>query len=143
MQFDFTIYDQSGRPRAVVEAKRRIGTNGTWAAELRRNWLEHGPLPASDVFILVLPDRVYMWNASAPEEALPDVDLDAGPLLGPYFQRIHVTPEQIRPDAFDMVVAWWLGDIASRAPSTEHRASIPPWLRDAVVGGRIVSSPAA
>jgi hypothetical protein len=143
MDFDFTVYDPTGRPRATVEAKRRIGTNRVWAAELRRNWLEHGPLPASDVFILVLPDRLYAWNASAPDEALPDADLDAGPLLGPYFQRIHVTPEQIRPDAFDMLVAWWLEDIASRAPSTERQESIPSWLREAVAGGRIVSSPAA
>jgi hypothetical protein len=53
MRFDFTVYDDSGRPRAIVEAKRRIGTDGAWAAELRRNWLEHGPLPASDVFKLL------------------------------------------------------------------------------------------
>jgi hypothetical protein len=143
MRFDFTVYDDSGRTRAIVEAKRSLGTDAVWAAQLRRNWLAHGPLPPSDAFILVLPDRLYMWNGSAPDDALPDVDIDAGPLLTPYFQRINTTPERIDPQVFEMLVAWWLEDIASPMGSSEHRERVPPWLLDAVTGGRIVSSAAA
>ena len=143
MQFDFTIYDDSGRPRAIVEAKRSLGTDSVWAAQLRRNWLEHGPLPPSDAFILIVPDRIYMWNGLAPDEALPDFEFDARPLFAPYFQRINVTAERIDPQVFEMLVAWWLEDIASRAPSSERQEKLPPSLRDAVAGGRIVSSAAA
>lgn len=141
--FDYIVYDDAGRPRAVVEAKSNLATNAMWAAQLRRNWLVHGMVPPADVFVLVLPDRLYMWHGSTPPGGLPDVDVDARNLFAPYFQRVDTTPEQIRPEAFDMMVAWWLEDLASPSATAERRAMIPPQLRDAIAGGHIVSSTAA
>jgi hypothetical protein len=143
LPFDFTVYDDAGRPRATVEAKRSLGTDAAWAAQLRRNWLARGLIPAADVFVLVLPDRLYMWHGSPPAGALPDVDVDARPLFAPYFQRVDTTPGRIYPEAFDMLVAWWLEDLASPTATDERRATIPPQLRDAIAGGHIVSSAAA
>jgi hypothetical protein len=68
MGFDFAVCDDAGRTRAIVEAKRSLGTDAAWAAQLRRNWLAHGLVPAADVFILV-PDRLYMWHGSTPAGA--------------------------------------------------------------------------
>jgi hypothetical protein len=143
MGFDFAVRDDAGRTRAIVEAKRSLGTNAAWAAQLRRNWMSHGLLPAADVFALVLPDRLYMWLGSPPPGALPDVDVDAGPLFAPYFQRVKTTPEQIDPQAFEMVVAWWLEDLADPRPAEERPSGVPPQLHDAVAGGRIVPTAAA
>lgn len=143
MPFDFTVYDDAGRPRAIVEAKRSLGTDAAWAAQIRRKWLEKGLIPAADVFVLVLPDRLYMWHDSTPPGALPDVDADARPLFASYFQRVDTTPEKIYPEAFDMMVAWWLEDVASPETTDVPPAAVPPQVRDAIAGGHIVSSIAA
>lgn len=143
MRFDFVVYDASDRPRVIVEAKRRLGTDARWAAQLRRNWLVHGPLPEADLFVLVLPDHIYIWNTSAPSDALPTDEADARPLLSPYFERIGTTPEQIDPQAFEILVAWWLQDLASKARSGEQPTLAPSVLLDAVAGGRIVPQAAA
>jgi hypothetical protein len=75
--------------------------------------------------------------------ALPDIDVDARPLFAPYFQRVDTTPEKIYPEAFDMMVAWWLEDLASPATADEHQPTVPLPLRDAIAGGNIVSSAGA
>jgi hypothetical protein len=143
MRFDFTVYDRSGRARAIVEAKRMLGTDTAWARQLRSNWLEHGPLPAADLFVVVVPDRIYIWNGDAPAAAGPLFDIDARPLLGPYFERIGISPEQFEPRAFEMLVAWWLRDLARKAPPRAPSSLMPSALQDAVAGGQVVSEAAA
>jgi hypothetical protein len=143
MHFDLTVYDDAGRPRVTVEIKRSLGTNAAWAAQLRRNWLEHGLVPAADLFVIVLPDRLYLWRGSPPPSAFPDVDVDARPVFAPYFQRVATTPEKIYPEAFDMLVAWWLEDLATQTATDEHLAVVPAQLRDAIAGGHIVFRAAA
>jgi hypothetical protein len=142
MHFDLTVYDDAGRPRVTVEIKRSLGTDAAWAAQIRRNWLEHGLVPAADLFVIVLPDRLYMWQGSPPAGALPDV-VDARPLFAPYFQRVNTTPEKIYPQAFHMLVTWWLEDLASPTATDDHLAAVPAQLRDAIAGGHIVFRAAA
>lgn len=91
----------------------------------------------------MLPDRIYIWDASAPSDAPPDYEVDARAVLAPYFERVGTTPEQIDPQAFEMLVAWWLQDLASKAPPEEPSGLTRSGLRAALAGGRIVSQAAA
>lgn len=111
MLFDFGIFDQSGRPRAFVETKKRLAMPATWARDFRRNLLAHVSGGPQGLFAFVTPDRIFTWNSGAPMDAAPDAEVDAGPLLAPYFTRSHTTPSDIDPVAFEVLVGWWLDDL--------------------------------
>jgi hypothetical protein len=141
--FDFAVHDHTGRLTALVEARRRLGTSADWATQFRHNVLAHGPPPRADLFVLIVPDRLYIWQASAPADARPTYEVDARTLFAPYFQRIGVGPEQIEPMAFELLVAWWLEDLAREgmAPGTSELSR--SGLLDAVSGARISREAAA
>lgn len=139
MRYDFVGYDGSGRPRVTVEAKSRTGTSPEWAAEFRQNLIEH-MAPPGDIFAIVTPDRIYTWEAGASSDALPTVT-DATPILSPYFERAKVDPERIRFMAFELLVAWWLDDLARAGSPAADRG--PARLAEALAGGRIVREEAA
>lgn len=134
--FDFTVHDQTGRLKAVVEAKRRLALTRSWAAEFRGNLLSHGRLPPVGLFVIVAPDRIFVWKGSDPPD-MPPIEVDARSLLAPYFQRIGVAPEQIQPMAFEMLVAWWLRDLAGNANAENQPELIRSGLLDAVAGAQV------
>lgn len=133
--FDLAGYDHTGRLAVLVEAKRRAGTDPGWASELRRNLFARGGVPQADLFAVIVPDRLYVWRASSPADAMPDHVIDARPLLAPYFARVGVTSDAIAPEAFEMLVSWWLDDL-TRQDIVED-ALKPSGLPGAVRGGRI------
>ncbi len=140
MLYDFGAYDAHGQLKVVVEAKKRIGTSAEWALEFRRNlFAQGGSLPGA-VFVVVSPDKIYQWSNDASIDAGPDVEVDAKPLLGPYFERANTKPEQIDPQAFELLVAWWLEDLTRHVgtgPATNHP------LARALAGARIARAIAA
>jgi len=84
--------------------------------------------------MVVVPDKVYVWNGSADLQAKP-TEINASGLFAPYFDQTGVSPETIEPVAFEQLVSWWLNDLARATP-----AKVDPELRgivDAVVGGRV------
>lgn len=142
VQYDFAAYDQTGRPKVVVEAKRRFGSSAEWASQFRRNLLAHGrPLPG-ELFVIVAPDRIYTWRAGAQGDAHPDAVIDAVPLLAPYFERAHTEPDKIDPMAFELLVAWWLEDVARQAQAPDERLKASG-LAEALAGARIAREVAA
>jgi hypothetical protein len=141
--YDLAGYDRDGQLALVVEVKRRPHTTGEWAAAFRRNLLAHGDPPRARLFALIVPDRIYTWRVGAPAEAAPDAEIDARPLFESYFERAHADPEQIDPMAFELLVAWWLQDMAR----ADHEVVDPNLERSgllrALAGGRIVREAAA
>lgn len=133
-RFDLAGYDHTGRLAVLVEAKRRAGTDSGWASELRRNLFERG-VPQADLFAVIVPDRLYVWRASSPTGARPDHMIDARPLLAPYFARVGVSPDAITPEAFEMLVSWWLDDLTRQDVVADVLE--PSGLPRAVRGGRI------
>ena len=117
---DLALYDRDGRLIAIVEVKNKQGTSPEWAAKFRRNLLVHGGYSQADFFLLVTPDRLYIWkNAGAtPTLVQPMYELDAQPLFAPYFERAGINPSDSSGQAFELVVAAWLGDLVR---SEEHR----------------------
>ena len=139
---DFVGYDGAGRLKVVVEAKRRSQTSGAWAAQFRRNLLAHGSALPGDLFAIVAPDKIYTWRAGAPTDARPDAEIDARPILAPYFERAKTAPDHIDATAFELLVAWWLEDVARQAePISDElkRSGLP----EALAGGRIAREVAA
>lgn len=141
---DLALYDRNGRLTAVAEVKNKRGTSGAWAAKLRRNMFAHGEFPTVDFFLIVTPDRLYLWkgagDASAPIQ--PAYEIDAAPIFQQYFERAGVAPTEVSGDAFELVVASWLGDLMRSEKHAEkfvneERVLVASGFLDAVKDGRI------
>ena len=59
---DFAIYDRAGQLAAVAEVTSKTGTTHEWATQFRRNILAFDGIPGSDFFLLLTPDRYYLWK---------------------------------------------------------------------------------
>lgn len=147
---DLTLYDREGRLIAVAEVKSKQGTSREWAAQLRRNLLTHGGHYQADFFLLVTPDRLYLWKnaGTAPTLVQPTYEIDAQPLFVPYFERAGVNPGNISGPAFELVVAAWLGDLVRSEERQETFTNGQRWLVEsgflpAVRDGRITYEEAA
>lgn len=142
MLYDFAAYDDGGHLKVAVEARTRIGTSAEWALQFRRNLLAHDRGLPGELFVIVAPDKIYAWKADAEMDAAPAFEIDARPLLAPYFERAHTRPDHIEPQAFELLVAWWLEDVAREAPGSREglRESA---LAKALAGARITRAVAA
>ena len=138
-RFDLAAYDRNGRRTLLVEVKRRPVDEG-WATEYRRSLVQRGLLGGSELFLLVVPDRLFLWTPSIPGDA-PPTQLDARALLAPYFQRVGVSPEQIQPMAFEMLCLLWLQELANAEPSSVPVELLRSGLFEAVHGADIEHEP--
>ena len=145
MFFDFSTFDSKGKRRYLVEAKLRRGPriNAEWAAATRGNWMSQGELPVADGLLLVLPERLFFWPSSAVGGAPPKQDINAGPLLAPYFARLGVTPDQVGAAAFEGLVRWWLEDLTQQRPLAWTDELKRSGLVEALAGQEVLSENAA
>jgi hypothetical protein len=111
---DLALYERQGRLVGLVEVKNKLGTTIEWARQTRRNLLAHRDLPEADYFLIVTPDRLYIWRRSAsdPTAAEPDHVIDAREVFGRYFRDARLEPEAMSGFSFEMVVGSWLSDLA-------------------------------
>ena len=141
---DLTLYDPSGRLTAVAEIKNKLGTSSEWAAKTRRNLLAHSGFSSADFFLLVTPDRLYVWKEAGanPVEVPPTYQADAEPIFGPYFKRSGIGPDQVSSHAFELVVTTWLDDIIRSSGIEDENIDHESWLaksgfRSAIRNSRI------
>jgi hypothetical protein len=147
---DLTLYDRDRRLIAVAEVKNKLGTSPDWAAKLRRNLLAHERHYSADFFLLVTPDRLYIWKnaGAAPTLVQPTYEIDAQPIFTPYFEKAGVNSSNISGHAFELVVAAWLGDLVRSEEQQEALTNGQRWLVEsgfltAVRDGRIAYEEAA
>ena len=141
---DLTLYDPGGRPTAIVEIKNKLGTSSEWAAKTRRNLLAHSGFSSADFFLLVTPDRLYVWKdpGADPVETPPTYEADAEPIFAPYLKRARVGPHLVSSHAFELLVSTWLGDIIRSSEIAEENSNNESWLttlgfRTAIKNSRI------
>ena len=127
-EIDFVAYDQLGQPVLLAEVKSTQRTSDQWAAQFRRNLLEHGTLPNAPYFLIATPEHMYFWRQenSSPEEEPPQFTMDATRELKPYFERFQQTPEKTSGQALELILFSWLVDLAR---SGELRAQDDPSIR--------------
>lgn len=141
---DIVLYDHEGRLTALAEIKNKAGTSPRWAADLRRNMLTHGGSQSAPYFLIITPDRVYLWkNADGPTDSFdPSSEVEATALFKPYFDRARVTPETVSGPAFELIVGSWLADLvrANRALGesvADHHPLTDSGFVEAVREGRV------
>lgn len=135
--FDFAAYDERGRPTVQVEVKCRLSTDASWATDFRSRMYKYGRKPFAELFMLVVPNRLYIWQAAEPPDAPPTHEVDARPLFAPYFERVGLSPQQIEPMAFELLVSWWLRDLARSAGESVAPGLVGSGLAEAISGADI------
>ena len=113
LRADLSLYDAHGALTGIVEVKNRTGTSGQWAAKTRRNLLAHGLGWRAGFFLLITPDRLYIWKDAGddPTEVPPTYAVDTGRTFDTYLQHARLAPGQMSGYAFELIVAAWLGDL--------------------------------
>lgn len=139
---DLSVYDADGHLAAVAEVKNREGTSGQWAAKTRRNLLAHGLGRAPAFFLLVTPDRLYVWKDAGDEpiEVPPTYEEDITTTFARYFNSAGLATEHVSGPAFELVVAAWLADLTHRGspvPRVKQEWLDQSGFRTAVQDGRV------
>jgi len=139
--WDLSIDDRSGQLMLVVEVKTKRNASSEWAVQLRSNILAHGTFPKAPYFLMVFPDRFYLWTGADDQRAQrePDYSIDARPIFQPYFEKAGVSEDKISGQSFELIVASWLGRIihASRpidSTNISQQWLIESGLYDAIIG---------
>lgn len=134
----------------MVEVKRKTNVSPEWAAKLRRNILAHGTFPKAPYFLIVFPDKFYLWTDAEAhlDQSEPTYTIDARPILESYFKRAGVTPDQISGQSLELIISSWLGEIIHSEKLPENVASSQRWLIEsglyaALAGGNFEREAAA
>lgn len=142
--WDLSVHDQNDQLILVVEVKAIINTSPEWVAKLRRNIFAHGTFPEAPFFLIVCPDKLYLWtNAPIQEDlVLPNYVIDAAPIFQPYFDQVGVTPTNISGQNMELIVSSWLGEIIYGEKTTMMMDESQQWLidsglYDALHGGNV------
>jgi hypothetical protein len=140
--WDLAIYDRDNQLIVVVEIKNKLSASPEWAARLRRNILAHGTFPKAPYFLMVFPDRFYLWTDAAAQldQSEPNYIIDARPILQPYFEQAGVSANQITSQSLELIVASWLGEVIHSEKLPEEIDQSQQWLLEsglypAVAGG--------
>jgi hypothetical protein len=148
--WDLAVDNRNGQLVLVVEIKRKTNISPEWATKLRRNILAHGTFPKAPYFLMVFPDKFYLWTdvGAFQEQSEPTYMIDASPILEPYFKRAGVTADQISRQSLELIVASWLGEIIHSEKPPEDIDDSQRWLMDsglyaALVGGKFEHEAAA
>ena len=141
---DLALFNSHGRLTAVVEIKSKMGTSIEWARFTRRNILARWDIDGVDFFLLVTPDRLYLWKDAGTRHSPvpPTHKADTTAEFAPYFEGADVDPNRISGHAFELVVGAWLGDVMRSARRSEEntdalRTLVESGLDTAVRDGRI------
>lgn len=148
--WDLSVDNRDGQLALVVEIKRKTNVSPEWAAKLRRNIFAHGTFPKAPYFLMVFPDKFYLWsNAEAyQDQSEPTYTIDASPILQPYFERAGVAADQISGASLELIVTSWLGEIIHSDQLPEKIDASQQWLIEsglyaALVGGKLEHEAAA
>lgn len=141
--WDLSVDNRNGQRILVIEVKTKLNASPEWAARLRGNILAHGTFPKAPYFLIVFPDRFYLWTDAdvRSEQNEPTYTIEARPILQPYFERAGVTAAQISGQSLELIVASWLGEIIHSEKAPEDIDESQQWLvdsglYDALAGGK-------
>lgn len=127
---DLAVYNRYGQLTALVEIKNKPGTSRTWAARLRRNRRAYGGEEQADFFLLVTPDKLYLWKnatTAAPIDE-PIYEIDTQDLFAPYDTRAAREGHPRSSYGLELLVAAWLSDLMRADIPLDQLPNGQQWL---------------
>ncbi|MBR8837015.1 MAG: hypothetical protein DSM106950_24175 [Stigonema ocellatum SAG 48.90 = DSM 106950] len=149
--WDLAVYNKDGQLVLVVQVKGKLNASAQWASQLRSNILAHGIYPKAPYFLMVFPDKFYLWaNVDAQLDiSEPTYAVDARSILKPYLDKAGITPGQkISSQSLVLIVASWLSKILYNDLPLGETDEPEQWLVDsglyaAIAGGSFGNEAAA
>jgi len=149
--WDLAVYNKDGQLVLVVEVKGKLNASAQWASQLRSNILAHGVYPKAPYFLMVFPDKFYLWaNVDAQLDiSEPTYAVDARPILKPYLDQVGITQGQkINSQSLILIVSSWLSKIIYSEQPPGATDESERWLVDsglytALAGGNFGRSVSA
>jgi len=128
--WDLSIDNRNGQRILDIEVKTKLNTAPEWAAKFRRNILAHGTFPKAPYFLMVFPDRFYLWTEAdvQSDQSKPTYIIDARPILQPYFELAGVTAKQISPQSLQLIIESWFWEIIYSEKYPENFDESQQWL---------------
>ncbi|GAA6622209.1 hypothetical protein [Scytonema sp. NUACC26] len=131
--WDIAVYNKNGQLVLAVQVKGKLNTTVEWASQLRSNILAHGLYPKAPYFLMVFPDKFYLW---ANEDAQLDISeptyaVDARPIIQPYLDRAGIAQEQkVSRQSLELIVVVWLSKIIYNELPLNKTDEPERWLVD-------------
>lgn len=143
--WDLAGYNREGQLILLVEMKSKLHTSTEWAAKFRRNILAHGIVPKVPYFLMVFPDKIYLWagNEVRLDESEPTYVVDARPIFQPYFEKAGIKSEQqISEESLELIFSTWLTKIIDSKELPNEADESQRWIIDsglyaAIAGGNL------
>lgn len=137
---DITVCSPQGDARLLVEVKTHEVAEGDWARRYRRNILAHFPDGGSTYFLLVLPERLYLWEPDSDPDSDADFVASTRESLGRYYEEVGA--DDLGPRALEFLVKSWLSDLVTfeRDPDVtplEHEWLGASGLYESIRGGSV------
>ena len=147
LRSEITVVAPDLRPLLAVEARTKKGATPEWAAALRGELVRHAaPAGSAAYFLVVVPDRLFLWSPAHGEDAgaLPDYVADPRPLLESVVDPARIDLGTVSRATLEMIVTSWLHALVhprgARADDAWLRAS---GLSAAIRGGTVRVAAAA
>jgi hypothetical protein len=144
MKPDFVVYSKDKTPQLLVEVTNKSRRSAEWAANFRRHIMSHFDVEHAPYFLLVLPDKLYLWkDGDSLELVAPDYEVKTKDLFAHRLNK-HVSAG-MSEYSLEILLSYWLNLISSRElePSEEPAGSwlIESGLHGAIKGGTVVQQP--
>jgi len=129
---DVVVSAPDERVQLVVEVKSKRGASAEWAALMRRNLLVHGVIPNAPFFLLVTPDRLFLWKdgRNTQDVAPPDYEVESATMLASYIERLDIPLAELSEPSLELLVTSWLHDLIDFDLSRDGTGPAYHWLFD-------------
>lgn len=126
LRTDFLISDKYKQPILAIEVKINSGVSVEWATTLRRNLFAHGFYHLFSYFLLVTPDKFFLWKTRKDNNNLskPDYVINAKPIIGKYISSTGLTIEELNGREFELIISSWISDLLS----IQNLKDFPHWM---------------
>ena len=137
---DIAVYSPDDRLKLIVEVKNYRNATDEWAAELRRNLLVDGFIPAAEFFLLVLPEYSYLWHRCESPDAVPaDYKFPTKDVL--QLRGDTASPDKLSSFGLELLTSSWLNALAvsqvSRGEAPELDWAFDSGLYDSIKDGSV------
>jgi hypothetical protein len=128
---DIAVFSKDRRPVLAVDVRDSgIYATAESAAELRRSLIAHDLLPEAPFFMLATPVRIFLWLCEARPDAQPQYSAPAKHVLDSYGSTRRNRESPARGGALEIVIFFWLSDVARGARSLSADSELDRLLLD-------------
>lgn len=121
---DLLVTSEDGQPQLVVETKRKPGDTAALVAAAHAQFKS---LAQSCFFLLVTPDKFWLW---APSAEAPAYEGNTAALLERYINLDKIPLNSLEGREFVLVVYSWLGSVIFKPADVLSKLPAQRWLVD-------------